>query len=166
MTILLVAAVVHWAKHGHSTLASNWKLGQYGSASETAKAIFRGICIGFLGVTGFETSPDYITIVRPKTFPTVLASLQAIAVYLNAPLMLVTFAVLPSASISNNSTVLSSLAEASAGAWLRILLAINAAFVLCAGILTGESKRRPALRVCSDIETVKASYRPASCPFV
>jgi hypothetical protein len=53
MAALAIASIVHWASNdSHSTiLKQNWGL-RPGSAIETAKAIFYGVCIAFLGVTG------------------------------------------------------------------------------------------------------------------
>lgn len=55
MATLAVAAVVHWAtKDPHSTiLKQNWAL-RPESASETVTAIFYGVCVAFLGVTGMD----------------------------------------------------------------------------------------------------------------
>jgi hypothetical protein len=53
MATLAVASVVHWAaKDPHSTiLKQNWAL-RPGSVGETISALFYGICVAFLGVTG------------------------------------------------------------------------------------------------------------------
>jgi hypothetical protein len=55
MTTLAVAGIVYWATHDpHSTiLKQNWALG-LGTAIETARAIFYGVCIAFLRVTGMH----------------------------------------------------------------------------------------------------------------
>jgi hypothetical protein len=53
MATLAVASVVYWAaKDPHSTiLKQNWAL-RPGSVGETISALFYGICVAFLGVTG------------------------------------------------------------------------------------------------------------------
>jgi hypothetical protein len=53
MAALAITSIVHWvAKDPHSIiLKQNWAL-RPGSASETATAIFYGVCVAFLGVTG------------------------------------------------------------------------------------------------------------------
>jgi hypothetical protein len=53
MATLVVASTVHWAANDpHSTvLKQNWAL-RPGSVGETIKALFYGICVAFLGVTG------------------------------------------------------------------------------------------------------------------
>jgi hypothetical protein len=54
MAALMIASVVTWIKHGNETLQENWVLNKPGSASGVARDIFNGICLGLLGVTGFE----------------------------------------------------------------------------------------------------------------
>jgi len=53
MAALAVASIVHWAsKDPHSTtLKQNWA-SRPGTAVETASALFYGVCVAFLGVTG------------------------------------------------------------------------------------------------------------------
>lgn len=51
MTALMIAAAVAWARNGMDVLLDNWELRPTGS-SGIARAIFNGVCIGFLGVTG------------------------------------------------------------------------------------------------------------------
>ena len=57
MTTLAVASMVHWAANDpHSTiLKQNWAL-RPGSVGETIRALFYGICVAFLGVTGMTSN--------------------------------------------------------------------------------------------------------------
>ncbi|GAA5864700.1 hypothetical protein JCM8547_008274 [Rhodosporidiobolus lusitaniae] len=64
LSILFVSSLVHWVRHGNSTLSTNWHASLAPSASSTAKALFQGICIAFLGVTGIESTPDYVSTLR------------------------------------------------------------------------------------------------------
>ncbi|KAI0047380.1 hypothetical protein FA95DRAFT_1559224 [Auriscalpium vulgare] len=135
---LALASIVHWAHADpHSTvLKGNWSL-RPDTALETVRAIFYGICIAFLGVTGFECTPSYIEHMRPKTYSTVLRNLIAIATVLNATLSLLVFAVLPAATIASGANVLSALATRAAGRWLRIIVVVDAVSVLLGGVMTG-----------------------------
>jgi amino acid transporter len=139
LAILFVSALVHWSRHGNSTLSLNWSTSQFPSASSTAKALLQGVCISFLGVTGIESTPDYVSSLRPdpKVYPTALRSLQIIAVAINAPLLLVVFAVLPMEEVLGNASVLSTLGTRAAGKWLAVLVTVDAVLILCATILAG-----------------------------
>lgn len=67
-----------------------------------------------------------------------LWSLQYIAIAINAPLLLCTFAVLPLERIMSVSSVLSELGRTSAGKWLGIWVTVDAVVILLATILSGQ----------------------------
>ncbi|KAH9057249.1 amino acid permease-domain-containing protein [Lactarius vividus] len=138
MAALAVMGVVHWATHDpHSTiLKQNWAL-RPGTAVETARAIFYGVCVAFLGVTGFECTPSYIEMIRPKDYAAILRNLIVVSAILNSVLSLLACALLPVDTIVNGSNVLSALGSLSGGNWLRILVLIDAVSVLLGGVMTG-----------------------------
>jgi amino acid transporter len=119
--------------NGTSNLAANWEQ----RPSSVGRAIFNGVCIGFLGVTGFECTPTYIEAIGPKDYGRVIRNLLWSAMVLNVPLMLFVYVHLPNEDILSGANVLSLLAEKVAGKWLRILLVIDASLVLAGGVLTG-----------------------------
>ena len=133
MTILVIFSIVAWSKDGTSTLTANWEQ----RPSNIGRAIFNGVCIGFLGVTGFECTPAYIEAIEPKDYGRVVRNLLWSAMILNVPLMLFVYVHLPNEDILSGANVLSLLAEKVAGKWLRILLVIDASLVLSGGVLTG-----------------------------
>jgi len=132
MAILFVFSIVAWSKDGTLNLAANWEQ----RPSSVGRAIFNGVCIGFLGVTGFECTPAYIEVIEPKDYSRVIRNLLWSAMILNVPLMLFVYVHLPSEDILG-ANVLSLLAEKVAGKWLRILLVVDASLVLAGGVLTG-----------------------------
>lgn len=54
MTALFVASTVAWARMGNAQLRSNWAYGQENASQSIARQIFNGVCVGVLGLTGFE----------------------------------------------------------------------------------------------------------------
>ena len=54
MIALIIAAFVAWFRHGNSIIHSNWTTRQPGSAAGIVHQIFDGVCLGMLGMTGFE----------------------------------------------------------------------------------------------------------------
>ncbi|SGZ01980.1 BQ5605_C033g11178 [Microbotryum silenes-dioicae] len=137
LAMLALFGIVHWAKEGNGVLRSNWIEHQAVGAGQVVKQIFLGVCVAFLGVTGFETAPDYISSVRKGCYPTVLTSLQVIAVWINAPLMLITLAVLPFDDILGVDSVLKSVATRASGRWLSLWISIDAVLILGATVLSG-----------------------------
>ncbi|GJJ13232.1 hypothetical protein Clacol_007483 [Clathrus columnatus] len=128
--------MVFWARNGSSILKSNWDL-RPKDALHTVRAIFNGICVGFLGVTGFETTPTYVEVIRRDAYPSVLTIALTTTLLLNGPMMLCVYVVLPTEVILQGTNILSILASSVAGEWLRILVVIDAVLVLSGGIIDG-----------------------------
>jgi amino acid transporter len=159
MLVLVVAGIVHWATHDpHSTmLKQNWAL-RPGSAIETARALFYGVCVAFLGVTGncmtgrlecwapydldttfagFECTPSYIEVIRAKDYSAILRNLIIVSALFNTVLCLLACALFPVSTIVSGANVLSALGSLAGGRWLQILVLIDAVSVLLGGVMTG-----------------------------
>ncbi|KAJ3506729.1 hypothetical protein NLJ89_g6709 [Agrocybe chaxingu] len=139
MIVLAIVSFVHWAHIGNSQLKANWHLGrsQGSSLNSVARQIYYGICLGMLGLTGFECIPSYISRIKPGRFPKVLRNLHVPAILLNTTMMLLVLAMVPLDTILGGANVLSVLAQESGGVWLRIWIVVDAIIVLCGGVLTG-----------------------------
>ncbi|KAH7928884.1 hypothetical protein BV22DRAFT_1030277 [Leucogyrophana mollusca] len=137
MMVLIVASVIAWAQLGTSQLRENWVAGQAPSLSAAVHEVFNGVCIGMLGLTGFECAPAYIAKIRPGRYPSVLRNLHLPAIVLNVTMMLLVLALIPLETILHGDNILSILAQKAAGRWLRTWIAVEAIIVLCAGVLTG-----------------------------
>lgn len=136
MCVLMGFSIASCIQKGPSIIIENWAERPRG-AGPLLHAIFNGICIAFLGVTGFECTPAYIEIIASKQYPNVLRNMLFAALFLNAPLMLLVYAQVPSAEILSGANVLSLLAERVAGKWLRYILVADALTVLSGGIVAG-----------------------------
>lgn len=143
MAMLIVAGIVTWIRSGNGLLRDNWMTGMAIIRAPTtgkgiARAIFDGICVAFVGLTGFECSPSYINQVKAGEFPKALRNLHIITVLTEAPLMLLVLALVPMDGILGGSNVLALLGDvAGKGAWLKIFVVVDACLVLCGGIITG-----------------------------
>ncbi|KAJ7775998.1 amino acid permease-domain-containing protein [Mycena maculata] len=137
MTALGVASSVHWAQTGNAQLKRNWIDGQAPSPTAVARQLFNGFCLGMLGLTGIECTPSYIGRMKSGSFPLVLRNLHLPAILLNTLMITFVLATVPLETILGGANVLSLLAEASAGPWLRKWIVVDAAVVLCGGVLTG-----------------------------
>ena len=107
------------------------------SASDIARAIFNGVYLSVIGLTGFEVTPDYAAHSSATTYPKILRNLHWAVIALNGPLMLLVLANISLSEILSGANVLSLLASLTVGKGFRILLVIDAICVLGAGILTG-----------------------------
>jgi hypothetical protein len=113
MVVLIVASITALASAGTTQLRENWVSGQVGLSSPESilKQVFNGVCIGMLGLTGFECAwsrslrdtyqtavigaPAYTAKMRPGTYPSVLRNLHIPAIVLNPTMMLFVLALLP-----------------------------------------------------------------------
>ncbi|KAJ3248304.1 hypothetical protein HDU77_008163, partial [Chytriomyces hyalinus] len=138
VTMLLVAiACFHqFRTSGTSILASNFQTPSI-SPRGWPMDLFLGYCVGMLGVTGFETSSNYIEEQADGVFPKTLRNMCFLVLGTNPIMAFLALCVLPIDSIvANSSTVISVMADVSFGKWLRIAVAIDAVIVLCGGVLT------------------------------
>ncbi|KAI0689016.1 amino acid permease-domain-containing protein [Cytidiella melzeri] len=136
MLALFLASMVAWGRTGNSQISHNWHAGRQNlSADDIVRQVFDGICIGILGVTGFECIPSYASSIKQGCFPKVLRNLHYPAILVNVLAMLLVLALVPLDTVGAN--VLSVLAENAAGRWLRVVTVVDAVIVLCGGVLTG-----------------------------
>ena len=136
MVTLVIFSGISWARLGSGILMANWQL-RPREPLAILRDIFNGICIGFLGVSGFECTPTYIELMSLDKYPSAIDMIIYAVLFLNAPLMLLVYAHFSSSEIILGSNILSQLAEMVAGRWLRILLVVDAMLVLCGGVVTG-----------------------------
>ncbi|RXW21510.1 hypothetical protein EST38_g4323 [Candolleomyces aberdarensis] len=129
MTSLIIASTVNWARMGNERLKQNWSLGMaehsQTSAASILKQVYYGICLGMLGLTGFECIPSYIARIKDGRFPAVLRNLHLPAIVFNTVLMLLVLATIPLDVIKNG------------GAANVLSVLVDAFIVLCGGVLTG-----------------------------
>ncbi|KZS91996.1 hypothetical protein SISNIDRAFT_474934 [Sistotremastrum niveocremeum HHB9708] len=137
MIILMIFASISWARRGNAQISSNWHSGDQASPAGMFYQIFKGICIGFLGLSGFECTPADVPSIRSGRFPSVLRNIHLATIVLNGPLMLLVLALIPMDTILSGANVLSILAQEASGRWLRTWLVVDALLVLCGGMFTG-----------------------------
>ncbi|KAF8654813.1 hypothetical protein AX16_003382 [Volvariella volvacea WC 439] len=137
MVALMIASAVHWGRIGNFQLRENWTQYRAHSSQGVAHQIFNGICLGMLGLTGFECVPSYVARIKEGRFRSVLRNLHLPAIGLSSTMILLVMAIIPLDTVLQGANILSVLAEESAGKWMRIWIVVDAVVVLCGGVLTG-----------------------------
>ncbi|EGZ14169.1 hypothetical protein PHYSODRAFT_562553 [Phytophthora sojae] len=106
-------------------------------ASNVASALFLGYGTAMLGVTGFESSSQYVEEQAAGMFPKTLRNMWALSSTFNVAYSLLALAIVPvDTIIANQSTLLSYMGRLSGGRWLEVLVAIDAFGVLAGAVLT------------------------------
>jgi len=123
--------------NGVGTFFDNWHLPLEGGS--ITKAIFLGFAASMLGVSGFESSANFVEEQQKGVFPKTLKNMWIIVSVIN-PLMaifalaLFTLPMLQSPSFQN--TLLIEMGNQVGGKWIAYLIAIDAFLVLSGAVLT------------------------------
>ncbi|DAZ97743.1 TPA: hypothetical protein N0F65_009023 [Lagenidium giganteum] len=108
--------------------------------SNFLSALFFGYSSAMLGITGFETSAQFVEQQEPGVFRKTLRNMWLFATFYNVLLSVLSLAVLPlegpTGIYNNKDTVLAIMAHVSSGPWLQRWVSIDAFVVLAGGVLT------------------------------
>eukprot|EP01012_Entosiphon_sulcatum_P053032 TRINITY_DN7292_c0_g1_i1.p1 TRINITY_DN7292_c0_g1~~TRINITY_DN7292_c0_g1_i1.p1 ORF type:complete len:1573 (+),score=267.99 TRINITY_DN7292_c0_g1_i1:77-4795(+) len=138
--ILIVASATYCIVDRAQTLKANlnsWSTSKVGNPPGSAASnIFFGYCASLLGVTGFETSCNFIEEQRPGVYHKTLRNLWWL-ILLNPVITLLCLFVVPLEQISGREHhLLSYMGKIVAGEWLRKLIVVDAFCVLFGTVLT------------------------------
>jgi amino acid transporter len=115
-------------------LLSNWRLPAPGGL---AHALFFGFAAAMLGISGFESSANFIEEQRPGVFPLTLRNMWAAVALFNPLLSLLSLGLLPLAVIREvPPDLLAQMGTRSLGAWLGWWVSLDAVLVLSGAVLT------------------------------
>ncbi len=133
LTILAVAGLVVVAQDP-SLLVDNWRLP---STASVPHALFFGFAAAMLGISGFESSANFIEEQKQGVFPKTLRNMW-IAVSIFNPLMsLLSLGLLPLAEIQRvPPDLLAQMGEVAMGRELGLLVSFDAVIVLSGAVLT------------------------------
>lgn len=135
LVTLAGAIFYHLAHNGLTTwYANNTQPPLYGSLT---MAIFWGFSAAMLGISGFESSANYVEEQKHGVFPKTLRNMW-IAVSIFNPLMaFLALALIPIPEVKLHGThLLSHMGKISGGNWLARLVSIDAVLVLSGAVLT------------------------------
>jgi amino acid transporter len=139
MAALIIGALVFVIKDGGEILKNSWNSTspQANPQGDVMKNLFFGYCTALLGVTGFESSSNYIEEQKPGVFPKTLRNMWIAITAINPALAVLSMGVVPIESLVDNSNYsLALVGETCIGPWFRTLVAIDAALVLSGAVLT------------------------------
>ncbi|QHL88969.1 amino acid permease [Nibribacter ruber] len=134
LTLLVVVGFAFLFSHGFDTLALNYSQPVQGSIW---KALFFGFAAAMLGISGFESSANFVEEQAPGVFPKTLRNMWLAVTVFNPLTAFLAIAIIPMAAVAQNQTaLLAYLGEVAGGPWLATLVSVNAALVLSGAVLT------------------------------
>ncbi|MBK7296694.1 MAG: APC family permease [Flavobacteriales bacterium] len=102
-----------------------------------AAALFFGFSTAMLGVSGFESSANFVEEQAPGVFRKTLRNMWIAVTVINPLMALLAIFVLPLATVGENKeALLSFMGNEIGGQWLSSLISIDAVLVLCGAVLT------------------------------
>lgn len=134
MATLIVAGIWFIGSNGMDILMANYKLPVKGSI---ATALFLGFSTAMLGISGFESSANFVEEQEEGVFPKTLRNMWIAVSVINPLMALIAIMVLPIAEVSQNQeALLSHIGNKAAGSWLATFISIDAVLVLSGAVLT------------------------------
>lgn len=134
LTLLCTFCIFYFAENGFETLFSNFRRPVEGGVFS---ALFLGFSAAMLGISGFESSANYVEEQKGGVFPKTLRNMWVVVTIFNPLIAFLALAIVPIHFIeSNQDALLSKMAEVSGGNWLSLLVGIDAALVLSGAVLT------------------------------
>jgi len=117
-----------------AVLLSNW---QAPSEQHLLLALFFGFASALLGISGFESSANFIEEQKDNVFPKTLRNMWATVSFFNPIICLLALGILPLAAVRNHTEDLLAYSGGEiAGDWFRIWISLDAALVLSGAVLT------------------------------
>ncbi|MEO8030375.1 MAG: APC family permease [Gemmatimonadota bacterium] len=106
-------------------------------AAGWGKALFFGFAVGMLGISGFESSANFIEEQQPGVFPKTLRNMWLAVVVMNPAISLLSMGLLPLGEIqSAPADLLARMGGIALGRPLRLAVSVDAVLVLSGAVLT------------------------------
>jgi len=117
-----------------ATLVDNWQLP---SVQSLPKALFFGFAAAMLGISGFESSANFIEEQKAGVFPKTLRNMWIAVAVFNPAISLLSLGLLPLAQIQEvPPDLLARMGAAAVGHSLAVLVSVDAVLVLSGAVLT------------------------------
>jgi amino acid transporter len=135
LTLLVGVAVWYLATHGLQNLALNFQVPVKGGS--ILNALFFGFSAAMLGISGFESSANFVEEQARGVFQKTLRNMWVVVTVFNPLIAFLAVAVLPLVEVGQHTeTLLSYLGTVTGGPWLGVAISVNAVAVLSGAVLT------------------------------
>ncbi len=138
LVLVVIIAGVWLSQNGFDTFHAN----RFISPPEPSNwPILFGFCVSLLGISGFESSANFVEEQEEGVFPKTLRNMWAIVSVANPLIAFLVLCVIPLPDVAEHQKALlihlvHEGGGSSIGPWLGLIISIDAAFVLCGAVLT------------------------------
>lgn len=134
LTLLVLVGGYYLFSHGFSILDLNYSLPLKGSIWQ---ALYFGFAAAMLGISGFESSANFVEEQEPGVFPKTLRNMWLAVTIFNPLTAFLVLAIIPMGEVpGHQNALLAYLGEVAGGNWLAILVSVDGALVLSGAVLT------------------------------
>jgi amino acid transporter len=134
LTLLLIMGIAFVAAHGLDTFNLNLATPVEGGL---VTALFFGFSASLLGISGFESSANFVEEQAEGVFPKTLRNMWVVVTVFNPGIPLLALALVPIRQVgAHQEALLAHLGNLSGGIWLANLISLDAALVLSGAVLT------------------------------
>jgi len=135
MALLIGSGIWYVAMHGLEIGTLNFKSEL--PMGSLAAALFFGFSTAMLGVSGFESSANFVEEQEPGVFRLTLRNMWIAVTVINPLMALLAIMVLPIIQVhEHQNALLSFMGMEIGGSWLATLISVDAVLVLCGAVLT------------------------------
>lgn len=134
MVLLMGASIYYISTHGFDQFGFNW----HNRSDNMWWAIFMGFSVSMLGISGFESSANFVEEQKQGVFPKTLRNMWIVVSILNPLMAFFALSMFSTADVATNyqEGLLAGMADLTAGTWLRWIVSIDAVLVLSGAVLT------------------------------
>ena len=135
LSLLVIICIWFLANNGLDTFHINWKMPI--ASGSILTALFLGFSAAMLGISGFESSANFVEEQEQGVFRKTLRNMWAVVSFFNPVLALLLICIIPLAEVgAHKESLLAYLGQTTGGSWLAILISVDAVLVLCGAVLT------------------------------
>lgn len=134
LVILMGACGWYLSNTGLEVAVANFKAPTSGSL---VSALFFGFSAAMLGISGFESSANFVEEQAPGVFQKTLRNMWLAVTVINPLMALFIVCIIPQQNVLlHTEALLSHLGDTTGGNWLGTLISVDAVMVLCGAVLT------------------------------
>jgi len=135
LSLLVLVCVWFLLGHGSAIFMENWQ--QPIASGGITTALFLGFSAAMLGISGFESSANFVEEQQPGVFIKTLRNMWAVVSFFNPVIALLVLCIIPLSVVGEHrESLLAFIGNEAGGSWLGWVISVDAVLVLSGAVLT------------------------------